>query len=313
MLEPPLCDPWLVAVWPGMGHVAVNAGFYLMSKLGMQTLADLPAADFFEVEHVEVAAGLVQPGRLPRNRLFLWRDPQHRHDLVLFLGEAQPAAGKSRFCRNLIEFAKGLGVRRVFTFAAMATQMHPSHESRTFAAATDEATLSELRRLELKVLEEGHIGGLNGVLLGVAAESGLSGGCLLGEMPHVFAQLPFPKASLSVLQAFVALAGIELDLAELAEQGGVMERRMGQILEQVERSIASRAGESEESDESSAAPPAEEPRLAPEDERHIERLFHEASRDRAKAYELKQELDRLGVFRDYEDRFLDLFRPSEGN
>lgn len=88
---------------------------------------------------------------------------------------------------------------------------------------------------------------------------------------------------------------------------------MGQILEQVERSIASRAGESEESDESSAAPPAEEPRLAPEDERHIERLFHEASRDRAKAYELKQELDRLGVFRDYEDRFLDLFRPSEGN
>jgi uncharacterized protein len=31
----------------------------------------------------------------------------------------------------------------------------------------------------------------------------------------------------------------------------------------------------------------------------------------AKAFELKQELDRLGVFKEYEDRFLDLFRdPS---
>ena len=27
--------PWLVAVWPGMGHVAISAGYYLMAKLGM--------------------------------------------------------------------------------------------------------------------------------------------------------------------------------------------------------------------------------------------------------------------------------------
>jgi len=33
------------------------------------------------------------------------------------------------------------------------------------------------------------------VLLGAAAESKLRGDCLLGEMPRMFAQLPFPKAS----------------------------------------------------------------------------------------------------------------------
>ena len=32
-----------------------------------------------------------------------------------------------------------------------------------------------------------------------------------------------------------------------------------------------------------------------------------AAADRSKAYELKRELDRLEVFADYEDRFLDLF------
>jgi hypothetical protein len=41
-------------------------------------------------------------------------------------------------------------------------------------------------------------------------------------------------------------------------------------------------------------------------------LFDAARQDRAKAFELKQELDRLGRFAEYEDRFLDLFkRPAD--
>ena len=26
--------PWMVAVWPGMGKVAISAGYYLVAKLG---------------------------------------------------------------------------------------------------------------------------------------------------------------------------------------------------------------------------------------------------------------------------------------
>jgi uncharacterized protein len=62
-----------------------------------------------------------------------------------------------------------------------------------------------------------------------------------------------------------------------------------------------------------AETPAETPPDTPAgnpgmDEEHIERLFAEASHDRAKAFELKTELDRLGAFRQYEDRFLALFK-----
>jgi hypothetical protein len=39
-------------------------------------------------------------------------------------------------------------------------------------------------------------------------------------------------------------------------------------------------------------------------------MFALAEKDRSKAFELKKELDRLGIFKKYEDRFLDLFRPS---
>lgn len=306
--ETKLNHPWLVAVWPGMGNVAISGGYYLMSKLSMHILAEFSSHELFDIEHVEVKNGLIHSGRMPRSRFFVWNDPELKRDIVVFIGEAQPPRGKYAFCRTLIEFARKLGVERVFTFAAMATQMHPEHASRVFAAATDPETLAQLKRLELTILEDGHIGGLNGLLLGVAAEIGMRGACLLGEMPHIFAQLPFPKASLAVLQSFATIANITIDYTELAEQSRQMEQKLGELLSQVEHALTQQAPAEEESVQPEE--PAEE-ELDPEDEQRIEQLFRQAQKNRAKAYELKHELDRLGVYRDYEDRFLDLFKKPD--
>jgi len=306
--EAKLNHPWLVAVWPGMGHVATSSGYYLLAKLGMQLLAEFAPGALFDVEHVEVKDGLIRMGQLPRSRFFSWTDPQGRHDLIVFIGEAQPPSGKHAFCRQVIEYARGLGVERVFTFAAMATAMHPEHDARVFGAATDDESLAELKRLDLQLLEDGHIGGLNGVLLGVAAEIGLRGTCLLGEMPHIFAQLPFPKAALAVLKVFTTIANIELDFSELSQQARLVDQELGKILAGLERELAEREPAEEEtfSPESS-----EEEQIRAEDERRIEQLFDQARADRSKAYELKSELDRLDVFQEYENRFLDLFKKSD--
>jgi proteasome assembly chaperone (PAC2) family protein len=302
-----LNHPWLVAVWPGMGNVALNAGFYLLAKLGMNVIAEYEASDLFDVDHVEVKEGILQIGRRPRNRFFVWTDPKQKQDLVIFLGEAQPPIGKYAFCRQLIAYAHELGVERVFTFAAMATQMHPEHRSRVFGAATDGQGLEELKRLALEILEDGHIGGLNGVLLGAAAESGLHGACLLGEMPHIFSQLPFPKASLAILEVFTTITGVDLDFTELAAQARVMEQQLGDLLARVEKTY----GQPYPAEEEGYSPePAEEERLSAAHQQRIEGLFQEAAKDRSKAFELKQELDRLGIFKDYEDRFLDLFKKA---
>jgi uncharacterized protein len=188
--------------------------------------------------------------------------------------------------------------------------MHPEHASRVFAAATDELTLAELRQQDLDVLEDGQIGGLNGVLLGVAAEMDLHGGCLLGEMPHLFAQLPFPAASLAVLQVFAKMAQIEIDLSKLSQQAQRMRKKLGEILTEVERKIIEH-GETESEESEYSAQLEEEPRISAADEGRIERPIEKAREDRSKAYELKGELDRLGVFDLYEDRFLDLFKKSD--
>lgn len=333
---PKLNRPWLVAVWPGMGHVALNAGVYLLAKLNMTAIAEFEGGDLFDVTAVDVKHGLIQPARRPRNRFFVWKDPKERHDLVVFLGEAQPPVGKLPFCRQVIDYAQGLGVERIITFAAMATQMRPEHPLRVFGAATDTEGVSELRELGTEILEDGNIGGLNGVLLGAAATSGLRGSCFLGEMPQVFAQVPFPKASLAILEAFTQLTGVEFDLTELADQARAVEEQLETLLERVEQQYGSSepAEEDEEGsefsldddddDEDEGAEEESEPEVAegyrydgPDDPvplpsvSRIEELFSRAAGDRSKAFELKRELDRLGLFKQYEDRFLDLFKHPE--
>lgn len=311
----PLHHPWLVAVWPGMGHVALNAGVYLLSKLGMTAVAELESGELFDIDHVEVKEGIIQPARRARNRFFTWTDPNQRHDLVVFLGEAQPPIGRYPFCRQVISFARDLGVERVFTFAAMATRMHPGNPSRVFGAVTETEGLPELRQLDLELLEDGNIGGLNGVLLAAAAEAGLRGVCFLGEMPHIFARLPFPKASLAILEVFKTVAQINLDLSELAEQSTAVEEQLGELLNQVEEQYGQQlsAAEDEDEDESPQIQPLEMEEQPEEsaDRGRIEDLFEAAAKDRSKAFELKRELDRLGLFKEYEDRFLDLFQKRE--
>ena len=70
--KPELHHPWLVAVWPGMGHVALSAGYYLIAKLDMHVLAEFSPRDFFDIEQVEVKDGLLRTASPPRNRVFVW-------------------------------------------------------------------------------------------------------------------------------------------------------------------------------------------------------------------------------------------------
>jgi hypothetical protein len=45
-----------------MGHVALNAGYYLLAKLGMHVMAEFEAHDLFDVDQVEVKEGARSSG-----------------------------------------------------------------------------------------------------------------------------------------------------------------------------------------------------------------------------------------------------------
>ncbi len=306
-----LNDPWLLAAWPGMGGVAVIAAAHLARALDMDEAHELPAEDFFEVRQVDVHAGLASAGRLPRSVFFEWRNPGDGRDLLVFLGEAQPEHGGAAMCRAIMAYAQSRGVTRVVTLASLATQLDPNDPAGLHAVATHDSVLEDLRRLEVTPLEEGQIGGLNGVLLAVSAAAGIEAQCVMAEIPYFAAGAPNPKAARAALEVFCAQAGIEVDTRELKEQGEHVDAQLAALLERLKEAAGAEHEEEPEFPTAIEEPAEKRETLGYAARQKIERLFDEAKRDKAQAFRLKEELDRLGVFKQYEDRFLDLFRRAE--
>jgi proteasome assembly chaperone (PAC2) family protein len=310
-----LKDPWLIAAWPGMGLVGHLAVDHLARALMAEPMSEIPPEDHFDLTKVEVKNGILVPRPMPRTLLSVRRGSNGERDLLILESERQPESRAHRFCERVLGIAQELGVVRVFTFAAMAMPTPPDAPSRVFGAATDVALANELRGFGVELLPEGEIGGMNGVLLATAAERSLPGASLLGEFPFFASGVPNPKASASILRAFSRISGLRIDLSKLDAQAVEVEKQLTAYVKHLEEVARSRAtGEREaggkEVHEEWPAPQREET-PSPEEKDRIESLFRAAEGDRSKAIQLKAELDRLGVFRRYEDRFLDLFKRAE--
>lgn len=326
---------WLVAAWPGMGNVAVIAAGFLVQALDLDAVAEVNPRTHFDVQSIDIKQGMISTPHLPRNILFKSKKPIKGRDLIVLLAEAQPAHGSFTFAHELLEKIEEYNVGRVITFASLASQLHPTEDPKVFGAVTQGDLLEEVKGAGVRLMEEGQIGGMNGVLLGAAANRGMEGVCLLGEIPFFAAGIANPKAARAILTAFAAQWGIDLDTSELARHAEVIDQALVKMLENMQE--RGETGDNEEDEDGpsleeaveqaieQANQPADPKAPAPDAKNdnkneksldfatrnRIEKLFEAARKDRKKAMHLKQELDKLNVFKQYEDRFLDLFRRAE--
>jgi uncharacterized protein len=307
----------MIAAWPGMGSVAIVAAGYLIRELNMEQAGSLPSRDHFDVNEVSVKDGVLEPLHIPRGIFFRWKNPGPGRDLVVFLAEAQPSSGTYAYAHELLEAAAEMNIDRVVTFASMASGLHPADNPKVSGIATDREMVAELRRVEVTALAEGQIGGMNGVLLAAAAERGLPGICLLAEIPFFAATVPNPKAARVALSVFAILSGIDINLTELNKHAAAVDRALIEAHERLREQQEAQGEEDAETEVREESTPESPPEQTPEPKldfaarKHIEHLFDAARKDPAKAMALKQELDRRGVFKLYEDRFLDLFRRAD--
>lgn len=297
-----------------MGNVAFIAGAYLVEVLQPRQVLVFDPGDHFDIGAVEVKDGVIEAPRMPRNTLFRWDNPSGRHLLVL-VGEAQPSGGAYGFCEKVVEVALEHRVSRIVTFAASPAELEPDASPGILAVANHEALLPDLEAQGIPVMSEGRITGMNGVFLGAAAVRGLRGLCLLGEIPFYAVPFPNPGTSLVLLEAFSRLSGVPIPLEALGQRVESARETIETVYRSMqEAALASHTQEEYEDDEDEGEDGeeagTEEPGIPADAVRRIEDLFREATEDRARAVELKQELDRWGVFKKYEDRFLDLFKKS---
>ncbi len=232
--EPKFVRPTLIAAWPGISNVALEATGYLKEKLGAQEFAEIESSSFFELGGVYVEKNLVQPPRLPQNKFYYWerpgRDRRALGDLIIFIGEAQPTSKSREFANKILDLSQDFGVRDVYTFAAALVSQF-SDQSRVWAAATDDEQLTRLEEEGLGLKGDFYIAGMNGLLLSVARERGIRATCLLGETPRYMSEMRNPIASKAVLEAVTRLLKIEIDMTEMNE----MAEQAAQQIEEVVR------------------------------------------------------------------------------
>lgn len=311
---------WLIAAWPGMGNVGIMAAHTLIEQLGMEPVGALSIDGAFDVEHVTVKDGLIGKPRTPRSVLYRWPDAPAGKGLLILLSESQPNNNGLEIARALLDEAGKIGVERVVTFAALACKLDPAVEPRIATAATDSSILDEMKSAEVAVLTEGQIGGMNGLMLGAAAERDIPAVCMLGQIPFFAAALPNPKTARALLRTFCDLRGIDVDTRDLDDRAEKMEGVFHEMVQQLRQQGRLPDGPEFDDDEGDEAfdtaddaaieSGSSKPSLDARTRQGIEDLFRDARTDRSVAVKLKSELDRLGVFNEYENRFLDLFRQA---
>ncbi|RJO64922.1 MAG: proteasome assembly chaperone family protein [Candidatus Omnitrophota bacterium] len=309
--KPRLKSPYLIVAWPGMGEVAFKAAMYLIDTLKAEEFASIPPADFFYLTDVVVQRGVFELPELPFSKFYFWKNKDTAHDIIIFVSNAQPDLAKAQeYCKEILLLAKAMKVERVVSFAAMPQAIDHTQSPQVWYASSSEQVNTFLKKYNLQLLPEGQVSGLNGLFLGLAKKEGFEGFCLLGEIPLYTIQIENPKASRAVLEVFSAIARIPMDFTELTGQEHLIENQINNLLEYLK--VGPAPGPiGEEEIEKIKKSLSQLTRLPSSIKEKIDKLFIQARQDISKANELKSELDKWNVYKEYEDRFLDLFKKKK--
>jgi len=311
--RPKLKNPYLIVAWPGMGEVAFKAAGFLVEKLKAEEFATIPAQDYFYLTGSIIAGGVLSTPQLPQNKFYYWKNKTGKNDLIIFISNAQPDLSKAKdYSQRIIQVAKALGVEMIVSLASMPQPIDHTQDSGVWFASTSQELNNSLKKYNLHMLSEGQISGMNGLFLGIAKEEGLKGFCLLGEIPLYTIQIENPRAALAVLRALSKILNIQIDLGGLGEEIRVIEQEINKLLDYLKLGSGGQTAPiGEEEIERIKKTLSQLTKLPTSMKEKIEKLFEQAKTDIAKAGELKQELDKWNVYKEYEDRFLDLFKKKK--
>jgi len=219
----------MLAAWPGIGNVALIVASYLKRKLDFKELGEVEAAYFFDPIGVLVKDSVVEAPQFPQSQFYYWKNSGGGSDIILFIGEDQPATKGYELANCVLDLALRFEVKRIYTCAAALTRIHHTEQPSVWGVATSREMREDLEKYDLLQRGNLHISGLNGLLLGVTKERGIGGVCLLGEVPMYATRIQNPMAALAVLKVLTTMLDINVDMDELTQMAVETKERLKQV------------------------------------------------------------------------------------
>jgi len=217
LARPKLNSPVLLAAWPGVGNVSMILADYLYRKLTFKDLGEIEASYFFDPIGVIARDNVIEAPQFPQSRFYYHRAGKGRNDLILFVGDDQPASKVYELAGSVLDFGLAFQISKVITCAAALTRIHFTEQPRVWGVTTTPEITDQLQEHDLVHRGNLQIAGLNGLLLGLAKERGIDGFCLLGEVPAQASRMENPMAALAILKVLSSMIGLDVNTTELAQ------------------------------------------------------------------------------------------------
>lgn len=159
------------------------------------------------------------------DRARLGKDPAG-NDLLLLFGN-EPDHAWLTFSEQVVDLALDLGTRMIVGLGAYPAPMPHTRPSLVAASASDQALTEGLLRNTVEVPS-----GVQGMIERRAAIRGLPALGLWAQVPHYVAAMPYPAASLALLQTANRLAGLALPTGDLGERADASRARIDELISQ---------------------------------------------------------------------------------
>lgn len=222
--KPKLKNPILIEGLPGVGNIGRVAAGYLISELKAKKFAHLYSEHFFPFVMLHNNYEI----RLLKNEFYYWKAKKKgQRDLILLIGDCQSLSPNGHYdvIENILDFAQKMGVKDIITIGGLATG-DVEEKPKVLGSVTEKGMIKKYKGtgIEFTAGEKvGYIVGAAGLLLGLGAERGMKGLCILGETSG-FPIVTDPKAAEVVLNAIKKILKIKLDMSKLDKRVKEMER-----------------------------------------------------------------------------------------
>jgi predicted ATP-grasp superfamily ATP-dependent carboligase len=155
-----------------------------------------------------------------------WARDRKGKDVLLLQGN-EPDHAWLAFSDQVVDLALQLGTRLVVGLGAYPTPVPHTRPPLLAASASSEDLAQGLVRNSVEVPT-----GVQGMIERRAAERGLPAIGLWAQVPHYVAAMPYPAASLALLEAANRVAGLDLPLADLQQRAEASRTRIDELISQ---------------------------------------------------------------------------------
>jgi uncharacterized protein (TIGR00162 family) len=221
---------------PGTAYIGKLSVDYLIQQLKAELVGEVYSR-YFPPFVVIREDGLVE---LFRNELHQLKDESGR-TIVFLTGNSQAFSpeGQYEVADTVLDWAINNGLQRVYSIAAYVTE-RPFEAPNVYCTTTTLALLEEAKTQGAQLLDNGIIGGENGIITGLAKKKNVEGLCLLAET-HGY-QAPTgeyvidPRAAKAALKVLTSMLNLKVDMEPMEKQVVQMDEAISKLAE-LERQI----------------------------------------------------------------------------